>query len=89
MMHCQYKQHIKFSIPKEYFYTLIEGLEMDIKMKSDVSQYETINDLLKYCYKVSSVVGLMCIEVFGYNSKKANSYAVQLGYAMQITNITK
>ena len=79
----------KFSIPKEYFYTLIEGLEMDIEMKSDVSQYETINDLLKYCYKVSSVVGLMCIEVFGYNSKKANSYAVQLGYAMQITNITR
>ena len=79
----------KFSIPIKYFFTLIEGLEMDIKMNSEFSEYKSINDLLKYCYKVSSIVGLMCIEVFGYKSKKANFYAIQLGYAMQITNITR
>ena len=79
----------KFSIPKQYFYTLIEGMEMDISMKSHTTPYKTINDLMEYCYKVSSVVGLMCIEIFGYHSKAANKYAIQLGYAMQITNITR
>jgi len=79
----------KFCIPKHYFYILIEGMEMDIYMKSNTIPYESINDLMEYCYKVSSVVGLMCIKVFGYHSKKANEYAIQLGYAMQITNITR
>ncbi len=79
----------KFSIPKKYFHMLLNGMEMDIEMKKNIAHYKTFNDLKKYCYHVSSVVGLMCIEVFGYNSSKATHYAIQLGYAMQITNITR
>ena len=42
-----------------------------------------------YCYRVASTVGLMCIEIFGYKNNSAKDYAVNLGVAMQLTNILR
>ena len=42
-----------------------------------------------YCYKVASVVGLICIEIFGYREPKAREYAVDMGIALQLTNIMR
>jgi phytoene synthase len=64
---------------------LLEGVKMDLKK----TRYETFDELYDYSYKVASVVGLMTSEVFGYDDKKALDYAVDLGIAMQLTNILR
>ena len=74
-----------FGIPEKYFEEVIEGVEMDL-MKSRFADFE---ELRAYCYKVASVVGLVCIEVFGYKDPRAKEYAIDLGLAMQITNILR
>jgi len=75
----------RFRIPKQYFLTLIDGMEMDIIKH----RYKTFEELYEYCYSVASVVGLMCIEIFGYKFEETRDYAVQLGVAMQLTNILR
>lgn len=75
----------KFSIPFEPFYELIKGVEMDLQRK----RYENIEELLQYCYRVASTVGLMCIEIFGYKNESTKNYAINLGLAMQLTNILR
>jgi phytoene synthase len=74
-----------FPIPKEYFEELIAGVEMDLIH----SRYPTFHELYEYCYRVAGVVGLMCIEIFGYRNPKAKDYAVNLGVALQLTNIMR
>lgn len=74
-----------FGIPYEYYEEVIEGVEMDL-VKTRFADFE---ELKAYCYKVASVVGLICIEVFGYEDQNAREYAVDLGIAMQITNILR
>lgn len=64
---------------------LLEGVKMDLNK----TRYETFDELYDYSYKVASVVGLMTSEVFGYEDKKALDYAVDLGIAMQLTNILR
>lgn len=75
----------QFNIPLEPFFELILGMEMDLKQK----RYLTIEDLIQYCYRVASTVGLMCIEIFGYKNRSTKDYAVNLGLAMQMTNILR
>jgi 15-cis-phytoene synthase len=75
----------RFPIPKEYFDELIAGVEMDLTH----TRYPTFRDLYEYCYRVAGVVGLMCIEIFGYRNPKAKDYAVNLGVALQLTNIMR
>jgi phytoene synthase len=75
----------RFSIPKEYFEELIAGVEMDLTR----TRYATFGELYEYCYRVAGVVGLMCIEIFGYRNPKAKDYAVNLGVALQLTNIMR
>ncbi len=75
----------KFSIPAEYFFTLIEGAYMDLQG----TVYNTFDDLYKYCYKVASVVGFMSIRIFGYTNPKTEQYAENLGIALQLTNILR
>ena len=53
------------------------------------TRYRTFDELRDYCYKVASVVGLISIEVFGYRDPAAREYAVDLGIAMQLTNILR
>jgi phytoene synthase len=75
----------RFPIPKEYFEELIAGVEMDLTH----TRYPTFRELYDYCYRVAGVVGLMCIEIFGYRNPKARDYAVNLGVALQLTNILR
>jgi len=73
------------SIPIELPLDLMDGVTMDI----DFKPFNTFDDLYVYCYKVASVVGLMCSEIFGYCDKKALDHAIELGIAMQLTNIIR
>ena len=74
-----------FGIPTRYFEEVIEGVEMDLLQ----TRFQAFEELRGYCYKVASVVGLICIEVFGYKDPAAKEYAVDLGIAMQLTNILR
>lgn len=75
----------RFKVPKQYLLTLIDGVETDLLR----SRYETFEDLKDYCYSVASIIGLICIEIFGYKHEETKEYAVQLGYALQLTNILR
>ncbi len=75
----------RFNIPLEPFFELIKGMEMDLQKK----RYLTFEDLQVYCYRVASTVGLMCIEIFGYKHASAKDFAVNLGIALQLTNILR
>lgn len=75
----------KYDIPEKYPNELIDGVNMDLTKK----RYDNFEQLKEYCYKVASVVGLMSIQIFGYEDKDALKYAVDLGIAMQLTNILR
>src|SRR6266849_4418502 len=64
---------------------IIAGVEMDM----DHPTYETFDAVYPYCYRVASAVGLCCIEIFGYSDPRAREYAVNLGIALQLTNILR
>ncbi len=74
-----------FHIPHGYFEELLNGVEMDLTK----SRYATFVELQQYCYRVAGVVGLMCIEIFGYRRPATRLYAEQLGTAFQLTNILR
>lgn len=74
-----------FPIPQEHFLALIRGMEMDLEQR----RYRTFEELEDYCYHVAGVIGLMCIEIFGYRHKSAREYAVNLGKALQMINIIR
>ncbi len=75
----------RFRIPLEYFLELIKGVRMDLAKV----RFESFEDLTNYCYKVASIVGLMSIQIFGYRDEKVKDYAVNLGIALQLTNIMR
>ena len=75
----------KLDIPQDYFQELIAGMEMDLTIR----RYATFDDLYPYCYRVASVVGLICLKVFGTEDPRARDYAVNLGVAFQLTNIVR
>ena len=76
----------KFRIPARLFHELIDGTEMDLT----TTRYETFDQLLKYCYHVASVVGLISICLFGYEDEKtAQECAEACGIAFQLTNILR
>ncbi len=75
----------QFNIPVEPFFELIVGMEMDLQKK----RYLSFDDLAEYCYRVASTVGLMCIEIFGYKHKSTKDFAINLGLALQLTNILR
>ena len=74
-----------FPIPRAALLEIIAGVEMDLERAA----YETFDDLYPYCYRVASAVGLCCIEIFGYVDPRAREYAVNLGIALQLTNILR
>jgi phytoene synthase len=75
----------KYQLPVAHFLEIIAGVEMDLAGVS----YATWDDLRVYCYRVASVVGLISIEIFGCRDAGAKSYAVELGLALQLTNIIR
>jgi phytoene synthase len=74
-----------FNIPLDPFFELIKGMEMDIQR----DRYKSFDDLQLYCYRVASTVGLMCIEIFGYKHPSTKDFAIDLGIALQLTNILR
>lgn len=75
----------KFNIPLDPFFELIKGMEMDLQK----DRYKSFDDLQLYCYRVASTVGLMCIEIFGYKNPSTKNFAIDLGIALQLTNILR
>jgi len=77
---------LRFRIPSEYLWQLIDGVEMDLTVR----RYPNFAELRRYCYGVASTVGLICIEVFGYrDGEQARQHAEDLGIALQLTNILR
>jgi 15-cis-phytoene synthase len=74
-----------FNLPRQAFESLIEGVEMDL----NTSRYATFADLYEYCLRVASSVGLMCVEIFGCREEASRTYAIDLGVALQLTNILR
>ena len=74
-----------FSLPKEYFSEIIDGMQMDLHQH----RYASFKDLSLYCYRVASVVGLISAEIFGYQDRQTLKYANDLGIAFQLTNIMR
>ena len=75
----------EFDLPRRPFEDLIDGVEMDLAHV----RYDTFAMLANYCRRVASAVGLVCVEIFGYQDSAARSYAVDLGMALQLTNIIR
>ncbi len=75
----------RFSIPREYFHWMIDGVGMDLTRHS----YPTFEELYGYCFKVASSVGLTCLHIFGFSDEKAKKYAEHCGIAFQLTNILR
>jgi len=74
-----------YQIPLQPFEALIAGMEMDLHPQ----RYETFAQLRVYCERVASAVGLISIRVFGCTHPAAEAYAVNLGIALQLTNILR
>jgi phytoene synthase len=75
----------RFRLPQRPFEDLVDGVEMDLR----VTRYETFEALYEYCWRVASTVGLICVEIFGYTRPESREYAVNLGIALQLTNIVR
>lgn len=75
----------RYQVPEEYFQEVLSGVESDLVK----SRYNDFDELRRYCYQVASAVGLICIHIFGFNHARAKEHAVDLGLAMQLTNIAR
>jgi 15-cis-phytoene synthase len=82
-----------FEIPVDLLDKLVQGTAMDAEQQPDstapVALYRTFEELQNYCYHVASVVGLICIKVFGYKDSAAEPLAERCGLAFQLTNIIR
>jgi len=74
-----------FVLSRQPFDDLVDGVEMDLRQ----SRYQTFDELVGYCRRVASAVGVMCIEVFGCRDSRSREYAFNLGLALQLTNIIR
>lgn len=75
----------KYSLSPEMLEEIIAGVEMDLS----IFRYATFQNLRVYCYRVASAVGLVSIEIFGYRNPRCKEYALELGLALQMTNIIR
>jgi phytoene synthase len=75
----------RFDLPRQAFEDVIDGVAMDL----DTTRYTTFEDLFQYCRRVASAVGLICIRIFGCVNPRACDYALNLGVALQLTNILR
>ena len=76
---------VRFALPRSAFEDLIDGVAMDLRR----SRYDTFEELRQYCLRVASAVGLICVEIFGYRDVQTRDYAIDLGIALQLTNIVR
>ena len=75
----------RYAITPAMLEEIMDGVEMDLT----ITRYETFADLREYCYRVASAVGLVSIEIFGYQNPACREYAIELGLALQVTNILR
>jgi phytoene synthase len=75
----------EFDLPRDAFEDVIDGVAMDL----DIRRYETFAELLEYCRRVASAVGMICIRIFGCQDPRSREYALHLGIALQLTNILR
>ena len=85
---------LRYNIPVELLDQLVAGTGMDVREEEDTGGvplvvYHSFADLYGYCYHVASVVGLVCIRIFGYRDPAAEQLAEHLGIAFQLTNILR
>ena len=82
-----------FAIPDALLEELVQGTAMDLEPRvegaDEVQTFDTFDDLYRYCYLVASVVGLVCIRIFGYTDVRAGKLAEETGIAFQLTNILR
>jgi phytoene synthase len=83
----------RFLIPDQLLEELVQGTTMDLEQQpphaGQVQTYATFEELYRYCYLVASVVGLVCIRIFGYSDPRAERLAEETGVAFQLTNILR
>jgi phytoene synthase len=81
----------RFHIPLSLLDELVAGVTMDLDQDTTDAPdtYATFDDLYRYCYLVASVVGLVCIRIFGYTDPRAEKLAEETGIAFQLTNILR
>ena len=81
----------RFAIPLSLLDELVAGVTMDLDRAESggPDTYASFNDLYRYCYLVASVVGLVCIRIFGYTDPRAEKLAEETGIAFQLTNILR
>ena len=83
----------RFAIPDTLLEELVQGTTMDLEPRPESEQvlqtFATFDDLYRYCYLVASVVGLVCIKIFGYTDLAAEKLAEETGVAFQLTNILR
>jgi phytoene synthase len=72
-------------LPRQAFEDVIDGVAMDL----DTTRYRTFDELFEYCRRVASAVGMICIRIFGCTSDRSRDYALNLGVALQLTNILR
>jgi 15-cis-phytoene synthase len=75
----------RLDLPRQAFEDVIDGVAMDL----DTHRYQTFADLFEYCRRVASAVGMICIKIFGCRNEHARDYALNLGVALQLTNIIR
>jgi 15-cis-phytoene synthase len=83
----------RFAIPDALLEDLVRGTTMDLEPRSqsadELQTFATFEELYRYCYLVASVVGLVCIRIFGYTDPRAEKLAEETGVAFQLTNILR
>ena len=81
----------RYAIPLTLLDELVAGVTMDLDANNTGAPdtYATFDDLYRYCYLVASVVGLVCIRIFGYTDPRAEKLAEETGIAFQLTNILR
>ena len=75
----------RYSVPLQAALDLLDGVEMDLSR----NRYQNFDELYVYCYRVAGTVGLLTSPIFGYQCEEALSHAVELGVALQLTNILR
>ena len=74
-----------YDLPREHFLEVLHGMEMDL----DHEGFANSSELEAYCYYAASAVGLLSIEIFGYEDAATRDFARELGIALQLVNIIR
>lgn len=75
----------RFQLPSQLFHEHLDGMALDLVRQ----RYDNFDELRRYCYLAASTVGLLCVEIFGYDDPQVREYAEKLGIALQLTNILR